>query len=76
MSAIIDLCNSSVVQKIEWSSNSTIVKIVLDKTQLTKAEMDFLYEFDQKDIVTGNTPERRKIVEENMRKRFNSNQLK
>ena len=45
-------------------------------TQLTKAEMDFLYEFDQKDIVTGNTPERRKIVEENMRKRFNSNQLK
>ena len=76
MSAIIDLCNRGVVQKIEWSSNSTIVKIVLDKTQLTKAEIDFLYEFDQKDIVTGNTPERRKIVEENMRKRLNSNQLK
>ena len=76
MSAITDLCNSGLVQKIEWSPNPTIVKIVLDKTQLTKAEMDFLYEFDQKDIVTGNTPERRKIVEENMRKRLDRNQLK
>lgn len=74
MSAIIDLFNSGAVQKIEWSPNSTIVKIVLDKMQLTKAELKFLYEFDQKGIVTGNTPERRKIVEENMRKRMNRNQ--
>lgn len=76
MSAIIDLCNSGVVQKIEWSPNPTTVKIVLDRTQLTKAEIDFLFEFDQKDIVTGNTPERRKLVEENMRERLKRNQLK
>lgn len=70
MCTIIDLLNRGIVKDIEWTPNPTTIKIVIDKTELSEDELKKMSDFDQKDVVTGNSPEQRKIVEENMRRRL------
>lgn len=70
MCTIIDLINRGIVKDIEWTPNPTTVKIVIDKTELTEDELKKMYNFDQKHVTTGNSPEQRRMVEENMRRQL------